>query len=128
MQTARQMLGAVTVALLVLCAAWTRGAEAGRHRPHAAKHATAKHAGVKQPKTKRPTAARQAKSAGAAARHSADEPAEEAGADQETKPQRASETEGDANDDHVRAKPATHGGPVSQAADSEDPPMRQRVK
>ena len=122
------MLGAVTVALLVLCVGWTRGAEAARHRPHAAKHATAKHARVKQPKTKRPTAARQAKSAGAVARRSVDEPSDEPGADLETKPQRTSATEAEANDDHVRAKPAMHGGPVSQAVDSEDPPMRQRVK
>jgi len=122
------MLAAVTVALLVLCAAWTRGAEAARHRPRAAKHATAKHATAKPPKAKRPTAARQAKSAGAAARRSADEPADEPGAELETKPLRKSETEPEANVDHLPPKPAMQGAPVSQAVDSEDPPVRQRAK
>lgn len=116
-----RLLAAVTVALLVLCGASTRGAEAGRHRPHAAKHATAKHATAKPPKTKRPTAARQAKHAGAAARRSADDPADEPAAELDTKPQRTPEAE-------PEPKPALQGGHVSQAVDSEDPPVRQRAK
>ncbi len=112
-----RVLAAVAVTLLVLCAAPTRGAEAAPHR-HAAKHATAKHAtATAKPKTKRATAARHAKSAPT---RSADEATDEP----ETKPQRTSEPK----PDPVATKPAMPGGAVSQAEDSEEPPVRQRAK
>lgn len=89
-------------ALLILCAA-PIGADAAPHRAAKAKHAAA-------PKAKRPTAARQAKST-----HAAPRTADEAETPTEHK---------DPKPEVVHAK----GAAVSQADDSEDPPVRQRAK
>jgi hypothetical protein len=123
MQIPRRMLAAVTVALLAVCVAPTRGAEAAP-RARATKQATSKHATAKSPKAKRPKAERQAKSTGAPARRSADEPE----AEPESKPQRKSDHQPEPKVDPAPTKPAPRGGAVSQADDSEDPPVRQRAK
>jgi hypothetical protein len=105
------MLGAVLVALLILCAAPTRGAEAAPHRARAAKHATSKHAAAKPLKAKRKPAGSQTKSSGAEV---ADEP----------KP--APEPTPEPKVEQAPTRPAMQGAAVTQAEDPEDPPKRQR--